>query len=155
MSSLHLKSRSLCSCHFSVQIPRAMRRKLFQDTPGANSWPGSSNMLGWTKSGDSDFQSILPPYRYPRIAYTSYLYYSYHMRITSKGQVTIPQHIRKKAGFLPETEVEFEMEGNVVRIRKVKNQQKKSRGQRVVEHLRRFGKLRMSTDEIMALTRGE
>ena len=30
------------------------------------------------------------------------------MRITSKGQVTIPQHIREKAGLLPNTEVQFE-----------------------------------------------
>lgn len=30
------------------------------------------------------------------------------MRITSKGQVTIPQAIRVKAGLLPHTEVEFE-----------------------------------------------
>ena len=32
------------------------------------------------------------------------------MRITSKGQVTIPQHIREKLGLLPNTEVEFEID---------------------------------------------
>lgn len=37
------------------------------------------------------------------------------MRITSKGQVTIPQAIREKAGLLPNTEVEFEfVRGQVV-----------------------------------------
>lgn len=37
------------------------------------------------------------------------------MRITSKGQVTIPQHIREQAGLLPGTEVEFELvRGKVV-----------------------------------------
>jgi len=37
------------------------------------------------------------------------------MRITSKGQVTIPQAIREKAGLLPHTEVEFEfVRGQVV-----------------------------------------
>ena len=37
------------------------------------------------------------------------------MRIGSKGQVTIPQHIREKAGLLPNTEVEFEcVRGNVI-----------------------------------------
>ena len=41
------------------------------------------------------------------------------MRITSKGQVTIPQEIREKAGLLPGTEVEFELDGRSVRIRKV------------------------------------
>ena len=39
------------------------------------------------------------------------------MRINSKGQVTIPIEIRESAGFLPHTEVRFEMEGDVVRIR--------------------------------------
>ncbi len=37
------------------------------------------------------------------------------MRITSKGQVTIPLAIREQAGFLPETEVEFIMSGSVGR----------------------------------------
>ena len=31
------------------------------------------------------------------------------MRITSKGQVTIPQAIRERAGLLPGTEVEFRL----------------------------------------------
>ena len=38
------------------------------------------------------------------------------MRITSKGQVTIPAAIREKAGLLPHTEVEFELDGDAVRI---------------------------------------
>ena len=38
------------------------------------------------------------------------------MRITSKGQVTIPAEIRERAGLLPETEVDFEFDGEVVRI---------------------------------------
>ncbi len=37
------------------------------------------------------------------------------MRITSKGQVTIPQAIREKAGLMPHTEVEFHyVRGQVV-----------------------------------------
>ena len=38
------------------------------------------------------------------------------MRITSKGQVTIPQEIRERAGFLPNTEVEFIYDGKTVRL---------------------------------------
>jgi AbrB family looped-hinge helix DNA binding protein len=38
------------------------------------------------------------------------------MRITSKGQVTIPADIRERAGLLPHTEVDFEFDGEVVRI---------------------------------------
>jgi AbrB family looped-hinge helix DNA binding protein len=41
------------------------------------------------------------------------------MRITSKGQVTIPQEIRHRLGLLPETEVAFDVVGNTARIRKV------------------------------------
>ena len=39
------------------------------------------------------------------------------MHITTKGQVTIPQHIRDKFGFLPHTEVEFvEENGKILKI---------------------------------------
>ncbi len=31
------------------------------------------------------------------------------MRVTAKGQVTIPQHIREALGLLPDSEVEFEL----------------------------------------------
>jgi AbrB family looped-hinge helix DNA binding protein len=74
------------------------------------------------------------------------------MRITSKGQVTIPQHIRERLGLLPDTEVEFEIDGDEVRLRKATGGM--TRGQRLVAHMR--GRLRggMSTDELMALTRG-
>jgi len=78
------------------------------------------------------------------------------MRITSKGQVTIPQAIREKMGFLPETEVDFVVEGNTVKIvRAKKNKKKLSRGEAIVNHLRGRGTVKMTTDEIMALTRGE
>ncbi len=74
------------------------------------------------------------------------------MKITSKGQITIPQHIRERLGLLPDTEVEFEIDGDEVRLRKAVSSA--SRGERLVEHMR--GRLRggMSTDELLALTRG-
>lgn len=34
------------------------------------------------------------------------------MRLTSKGQVTIPQSVREKAGLQPHSEVEFEVRAN-------------------------------------------
>jgi AbrB family looped-hinge helix DNA binding protein len=77
------------------------------------------------------------------------------MRITSKGQVTIPQEIREKAGLLPHTEVEFEYDGTVVRLRPA-TAGGKGRGERLLSRMRRQrGDVAMSTDEIMALTRGE
>ncbi|MCL2717143.1 MAG: AbrB/MazE/SpoVT family DNA-binding domain-containing protein [Alphaproteobacteria bacterium] len=77
------------------------------------------------------------------------------MRITSKGQVTIPAHIREQAGLLPNTEVEVEFDGNVVKIVRAAEARKPGRGARVVAHLRGRGSVKMTTDEIMALTRGE
>jgi AbrB family looped-hinge helix DNA binding protein len=77
------------------------------------------------------------------------------MRITSKGQVTIPLEIREKAGLLPDTEVDFIFDGKVVKIVRAKGR-RTGRGQRLVEHLRRHrGDIKLSTDEIMAITRGE
>ena len=75
------------------------------------------------------------------------------MRITSKGQVTIPIEIREKAGLLPNTEVEFELDGKVVRIRRARAQKGEGRGAAAVRRLRARATVRMSTDEIMALTR--
>jgi AbrB family looped-hinge helix DNA binding protein len=42
------------------------------------------------------------------------------VRLTSKGQVTIPQEIRERLGLLPQSEVEFEIDGDSVRIRKAR-----------------------------------
>ncbi len=75
------------------------------------------------------------------------------MRITSKGQVTIPVHIRERAGLLPHTEVDFVHDELGVRIIPAKNPNGENRGTRLVNHLRGRGNVGMSTDEIMALTR--
>lgn len=75
------------------------------------------------------------------------------MKITSKGQVTIPAEIRRKAGLLPETEVEFELERGKVVIKKVPGSRR--RGRKLVAALKGRGTVRMTTDQIMALTRGE
>ena len=73
------------------------------------------------------------------------------MRVTSKGQVTIPQNIRERLGLFPNTEVTFDVVGNTVRIRKQKRS--KNRGQQLIAHLRGKGTIKLTTDEIMALTR--
>ncbi|MFG1383627.1 AbrB/MazE/SpoVT family DNA-binding domain-containing protein [Xanthobacter versatilis] len=74
------------------------------------------------------------------------------MRITSKGQVTIPADIRVKAGLLPDTEVEFQFDGTVVTLRPAQGH-KEGRGARLVRQLRGRGDVALSTDAIMALTR--
>ncbi len=73
------------------------------------------------------------------------------MRLTTKGQVTIPQPMRDALGLLPWTEVEFELDGDSVRIRKKKAG--RSRGERVLAAMRRAPKPAMTTDQVMALTR--
>ena len=40
------------------------------------------------------------------------------MRMTSKGQVTIPLALRQALGLMPNTEVEFELDGDAVRVKK-------------------------------------
>jgi AbrB family looped-hinge helix DNA binding protein len=77
------------------------------------------------------------------------------MKITSKGQVTIPVAIREKAGLLPHTEVDFELEGDAVRIVRAKAPRGETRGERAIRLLRGTGTVRMTTDEIMALMRGD
>jgi len=77
------------------------------------------------------------------------------MRITSKGQVTIPAEIRERSGLLPHTEVEFTFDGKAVRIARAKGLARNGRGARLVAHLRGRGDVAMSTDAIMALTRGD
>ncbi len=76
------------------------------------------------------------------------------MRITSKGQVTIPVELRESVGLLPDTEVAFERDGDGVRIVKAKKSKKPSRGAKFVARLRGTGDIKMTTDQIMALTRG-
>ena len=75
------------------------------------------------------------------------------MRITSKGQVTIPLAIRQEAGLLPDCEVEFEIKGNRVFLRRMGG--RATRGERVIQRMRGRGSVKMRTDEIMALTRCE
>lgn len=74
------------------------------------------------------------------------------MRITTKGQVTIPQHIRKALGLMANTEVDFILEGSTVRLVKAKGSM--SRGKAAVTNLKATADVKMTTDQIMALTRG-
>jgi AbrB family looped-hinge helix DNA binding protein len=74
------------------------------------------------------------------------------VRITSKGQVTIPIEIRERAGLLPHTEVHFEIEGDAVRIRR-QEPSSGGRGSRLLPRMRGRATSRRTTEEIMALTR--
>ena len=69
------------------------------------------------------------------------------MRITEKGQVTIPKPIRERYGLYPGTEIRF-----VERERRVVVE--KAQATDAWQRYRGFLKLRRRTDEVMRLLRG-
>lgn len=71
------------------------------------------------------------------------------MRVTTKGQVTIPRDIREALGISPESEIDFVEENG--RFYLVKTDEPSSR--KTFSKLRGIAAANMSTDEIMSLTR--
>ena len=76
------------------------------------------------------------------------------MKVTTKGQVTIPQEIRERFHLQPGTDVEFLPHGEAVVIRPAKGK-RQTLFQRWIERAKGSATTRLSTDEIMAMTRGE
>jgi len=79
------------------------------------------------------------------------------MVLNSKGQVTIPAHLRDKYGLHPGDTIEVvEVDGT---LRIVRAEGSQTRGQRLARQLRNTATGKdvagMSTDQIMALLRGE
>lgn len=75
------------------------------------------------------------------------------MRITVKGQVTIPQDVRNLAGLHPGTEVEFFIgDDGVVRVVQA-NKGAQSKLHQAIGRLMGSADTALSTDEIMAMTR--
>lgn len=75
------------------------------------------------------------------------------MKITTKGQVTIPQAIREKLGIGPGSEVAFKIDGNEARVIPIRGS--KTKGHALIAKMRGKATVNMSTDEIMNLTRAE
>ncbi len=76
------------------------------------------------------------------------------MRVTSKGQVTIPQDLREATGMLPGTEVEFVLgDDGVIRLTRQAGTPAAVRA--ALDALRGSARGSLTTDEIMAMTRGE
>ena len=75
------------------------------------------------------------------------------MRITTKGQVTIPQRLRRKFGLLPNTEVTFEEADGCVLLRPVLS--KRALIEERLREARGVAVGDVSTDEVMRLTRGD
>ena len=74
------------------------------------------------------------------------------MRITSRGQITIPAEIRKQAGLEPNMDVDVSFDGASVRLQRAESQQGR-RGKSLVAHLRGRGDVALTTDQILAATR--
>jgi AbrB family looped-hinge helix DNA binding protein len=75
------------------------------------------------------------------------------MRITSKGQVTIPEAIRKEFGFMPNSDVDFVVVDGHVELQSART--RRQLAEAWVEQYRGSADTGMTTDEIMRLTRGE
>lgn len=79
------------------------------------------------------------------------------MRVTTKGQVTIPIDVREKLGIRPGSEVDFIVRGDSATLKKRKSNRDDhmSRGARAVALLAGSATDKgLTTDEILALTRG-
>jgi len=76
------------------------------------------------------------------------------VKITSKGQVTVPRHIREALGLLPNTDVEWALRDGAAVLTKAHGAAE-PRGCALIGQMRGRGTVGLSTDEIMALTRGE
>jgi antitoxin PrlF len=73
------------------------------------------------------------------------------VRVTSKGQVTIPQRVRAQLGITPGSEVDFQLDGEGARLVRAGT----GAGEAVAAAMRGRATVAMSTEEILALTRGD
>ena len=71
------------------------------------------------------------------------------MRVTSKGQVTIPRNVREVLGIAPETDIDFKEDNGRFYI--VKTSKHKATDK--FNKFRGVASAKMTTDEIMSLTR--
>ena len=76
------------------------------------------------------------------------------MNVTAKGQITIPPEIRERFHLLPGPHLELLPQGDAVVIRPAKGQGKTRFG-RWIASAKGSATARLTTDEIMAMTRGE
>jgi len=80
------------------------------------------------------------------------------MRITSKGQVTIPKAVREKLGVGPGSDIGFREEGEKIVLVPTENSKEGNAGRKLVQHLQEMGRkakrVPMTSEELMELTRG-
>jgi len=72
------------------------------------------------------------------------------MQINSEGQITIPADVRERLGLLPGTEVQLEVVGDILQLRK---QPVGDHGTQLIQSLRGKATRDLTTDQIMQITR--
>lgn len=84
------------------------------------------------------------------------------MRVTSKGQVTIPKAVRDKLGIAPGTDVGFSEDGALIVLNQDEVVDGESRGAKIARQLIELGERArregwandMTSDEFLEMTRG-
>ena len=71
--------------------------------------------------------------------------------MTSKGQVTIPQNVRRQLGIVPGSQVDFQLDERGARLVRIDPDE----GKELAARMRGRATVAMSTEAIMALTRGD
>lgn len=74
------------------------------------------------------------------------------MKIDTNGKIAIPPDIQKRLGLLPGTEVQLEIMGDVLQIRKPKSL---NQGIQLIAAIRGKVTSRLTTNDIMKLSREE
>jgi AbrB family looped-hinge helix DNA binding protein len=80
------------------------------------------------------------------------------MRVTSKGQVTIPKHLRERTSIKAGSQVEFEQRGDGLFVRKATAAMRRQAGgdfEAYIDDVTGIVDLGMTTDQFMELMRGE
>ena len=81
------------------------------------------------------------------------------MRVSEKGQVTIPKHLRERAGIKPNSEVSIRLEGSRVVVEALDGNEQRTQRERVERFLASLKKLEgtgdpsISADDVMRATR--
>lgn len=78
------------------------------------------------------------------------------MHVMPNGQVTVPEDVREEFGLRPDGEVDFELADRATHVTRTSRPTGETRGERLVRKLRGSAPPGgLTTDEIMAITRGE
>jgi AbrB family looped-hinge helix DNA binding protein len=79
------------------------------------------------------------------------------MRMTSKGQVTIPKHVREAAGIKPGTDLSVVFDEGVIKVHRARHKQLSeatSQFESWLKRVRGVATAKVTTAEILAATRG-